>query len=103
MSRYILSSSLTEARLSKSLRIGLMRIQLNYSAFFHDATSIKVPANLKEARQVAFRDRHGDLMNSFTFKDTKCKVNLDVQRYVKPNGVIMNKYDQETGKIKPMK
>lgn len=45
---------------------------------FHDATSIKVPTNSEEARQMAFRDRLGELMNRFSVDDTKSKVNLDV-------------------------
>jgi len=42
-----------------------------------EPTSI-VPSNSEEARHLTFRDRIDELMNRFTFEDTKGKVNLDV-------------------------
>ncbi len=43
-----------------------------------EPTSTIVPTNSEEARQMTFRDRLNELMNRFTFEDTKAKVNLDV-------------------------
>ena len=45
---------------------------------FQDATSRIVVTNSEEARQITFRDHLDELMNRFTFEDTKGKVNLDV-------------------------
>lgn len=43
-----------------------------------DETSTILPSMSGEKRQITFRDRLEELMNRFTFADTKSKVNLDV-------------------------
>ncbi len=47
-------------------------------SLFPDAIPTMVPARSGEKTQVTFRDRLEELMNRFTFEDTKSKVNLDV-------------------------
>jgi hypothetical protein len=44
---------------------------------FQAAASTIVPINSEQTRQITFRKRLGELMNRFTFEDTKSKVNLD--------------------------
>ena len=43
-----------------------------------DATSTIIPTNSEQTSQMTFRKRLDELMNRFTFEDTKAKVNLDV-------------------------
>ncbi|MHB8204310.1 MAG: hypothetical protein ACYDHG_11495 [Desulfomonilaceae bacterium] len=45
---------------------------------FQGATSTIVPNNSEQTRQMTFRDRLDELLNRFTFEDTKAKVDLDV-------------------------
>lgn len=47
-------------------------------SLFPDAIPTMVPANSEQTSQMTFRKRLDELMNRFTFEDTKAKVDLDV-------------------------